>query len=236
MGKSQSLGTKYIPLPKRLNGQEKESSRMQGGGREKESNSANKKKKKEKHIENERAEGSEKRGENGEGVVADGGHYGSLAEGGTFPSETAFYPAGAGRPGGARSPAQTPGCWAPPPGGCAAAPCGPASTPLLQLPRPRRGEVAVVRGGRAEVRVGLEGGIGGFRMSPSCALPRDSSPGAAGLLLHEHSSCVPLGGPASAPFGDCGAARPPRQAPQSCRSSWEGGSDRRLLPGGVWGP
>lgn len=41
--KSQSLGTKNIPLPERLNGQEKESSRMQGGGREKESNPENNK-------------------------------------------------------------------------------------------------------------------------------------------------------------------------------------------------
>lgn len=157
-------------------------------------------------------------------------------EGGTFPSETAFHQAGAGRPGGARRPAWTLGCWAPPPGGCAAAPCGSASTRLQQLPHPRRGGVAVVRGGRAEVRVGFEGGIREFRMSPPCALPRDSSPGAAGLLLHEHSSCVPLGGAASAPIGDCGGARAPLQAPESCRSSWEGGSDRRLLRGGVWGP
>lgn len=152
------------------------------------------------------------------------GRRGHLSVGDSLP------PGGAGPPGGARRPAATGMLGAP-----SWRPCGRSlrsrRDPLQQLPRPRRGRVAVVREG-----VGLDGGTGGFGMSPPCALPRGSSPGAAGLLLREHGSCVPRGGPASAPTGDCGGARPPRPAPQSCRSSWEGGSDRRLLPGGVWGP
>lgn len=42
MERSQRLGTQYVALSERVKGQGKESSRMQGGGKEKESNPASK--------------------------------------------------------------------------------------------------------------------------------------------------------------------------------------------------
>lgn len=73
-------------------------------------------------------------------MVADGGHFGSLAEGGTFPSETAFHRVGRD-PRAEPAVQPRPGCWAPPPGGRAAAPCGPAGTRSSSCPARGAGEL-----------------------------------------------------------------------------------------------
>lgn len=149
-------------------------------------------------------------------VVAVGGHYRSPAEGGTSWAGTAFDRAGAGRPGGARPRAGAPGCWAPPPGGCAAL--------NSAVPRVLGSRAGSARGaGDPEVVRGREVGrprrlrVPGRRAgppTPHLPSPPQRAPhlGPAGLLPRGHGSGAPLGGPAPTPSRAGGGARPPRRA------------------------
>lgn len=141
--------------------------------------------------------------ENRERVGADCGHYGSPAEGGILPAETALHWAGAECPGRSRPPAPAPGCWAPPSGSCAAAPRDPAGTRVQRLPLLRRRGVPVVRGGRAGVGVGC---VGGTKLS-GCPFPKRS--------------------PAASSFGACGSPSSPAEPLRALR--WPGSRPNRSL-------
>lgn len=97
-----------------------------------------------------------RRGENGKGGGHSCGHYRSLAEGGTLPAEATSYWAAGGIPCKARPTAPAQGSWAPPPGGCAAAPQGPTGA-RVQLPLGlQRG---VLGGGAGRKVRGQRGGV-----------------------------------------------------------------------------
>lgn len=144
-------------------------------------------------------------------VVAVGGHYRSLAEGGTSRAGTAFHRAGAGRPGGTRPRAGGPGCRAPPPGGRAALT---SAVPRVLGSRAGSargaGDLEVVRGREVTRRRRCEGARAAGRLPPlPRSTPRAPHLGPGGLLPRGHSSGAPLGGPAPTPSRAGAGTRPP---------------------------
>lgn len=122
--------------------------------------------------------------------------------------------AGAGRPGGIRPRAGAPGCWAPPPGGCAALT---SAVPRVLGSRAGSargaGDREVVRRREVGRRRWCEGARVAGRLPPlPRSTPRAPHLGPAGLLPRGHSSGAPLGSPAPTPSLAGGGTRPPRRA------------------------
>lgn len=137
MERNQSLGTKYIlppshshtvgkPFPSGVKGrgEKRKVPGCKGGGGGKQ-------------IGSKREDGREKR-KWGSGSLQLVGITALQQKGHLSGVYTAFHLAGAGRPGKARPPGRSAGRWAPPPGGCLAAPRGPAGAQAQRRLHPRR--------------------------------------------------------------------------------------------------